>query len=259
MEGARYQDVGVNGLVVGCLTILLTVSDAFETGHYGMAHQGALWLVISLLLVTQVSVVRHLVERSLPANSPWSALSIPLTIMVTVLLMAVELHWLKSTPLLPKQPDPLVEFLVFLTPPIGAMASLVLLAQHFSRRSVRLQTLESQDSKERTPEPQALQTEDAISMEWIAQHCEVLHVQALDHYLEVNCKDQKLLVRGRMRDAIECLQSANGIQVHRSHWIAINQIKRLYRAGRDSKLLLVNGSVVPVARSRVARLRQELN
>ena len=58
-DRANSHDLVVNGLIVSCLTVLLTVSDAFETGHYGISHQITLWATLSLLLVTQVYATKH--------------------------------------------------------------------------------------------------------------------------------------------------------------------------------------------------------
>ncbi|MCI5107873.1 MAG: LytTR family transcriptional regulator [Pseudomonadales bacterium] len=254
-----FHGLAVNGLVVGCLTVLLTVSDAFETGHFGMAHQVALWLTVSLLLVAQLTGARYLLGKILPAGQLHSALTLSLSLTITILLMTVEMGWLKYTPLLPKQPDPFFKFLLFLMPPLSAISCLILLAQHLSRQIRTLQSLEL-NAAEQTKQSgkEVTQAIDVTDISSITQHLSVKHVQAEDHYLAVNSLEQKLMIRARMKDAIQCLNSVDGIQVHRSHWVAKDYIKRLYREGRDFKLVLQDESVVPVARSRMKELREVL-
>lgn len=252
-----FHGLAVNGLVVGCLTVLLTASDAFETGHFGVPRQVALWLVVSLLLVAQLTVAKYLLEKILPSGQLHSALTLSLSLAITILLMTVEVGWLKYTPLLPKQPDPFFKFLLFLMPPLSAISSLILLAQHLSKQIRKLQSIELK-AAERTEKTEKEVTEaiDVNDISSIVQHLTVKHVKAEDHYLAVNSLERNLMIRARMKDAINCLQSVDGIQVHRSHWVAKDYIKRLYREGRDFKLLMHDESVVPVARSRVKELRE---
>ncbi|MBD3762204.1 LytTR family DNA-binding domain-containing protein, partial [Rhizorhabdus sp.] len=61
----------------------------------------------------------------------------------------------------------------------------------------------------------------------------------------------------RLRDAIAELNGLDGMQVHRSWWVARDAVRRWHRDGRAFTLELVNGLQVPVARNRVAILRAE--
>jgi len=84
---------------------------------------------------------------------------------------------------------------------------------------------------------------------------EVLHVHAQDHYLQVTTPSQRAIVRHRMRDALERLGQSDGLQVHRSWWVARGAVAQVARQGRDDVLVLGDGTRVPVARNRLPQLR----
>ncbi|MEQ8406753.1 MAG: LytTR family DNA-binding domain-containing protein [Gammaproteobacteria bacterium] len=239
----------VNGLVVICLTILLTVSDAFETGHLAVGHQITLWLVFSALLVSQLYGLSRILLVKYSDTFLRRVGAIGLTIALTVVLMTVELHLLKYTPLLPKQPDPFLEFLIFIAKPVIAVSALVLLSQLIPiQQQIKAYQLQALQTIRQSSAPQEL---DSI----LNMNC-IQHVHAHDHYLEIGCTDQHFFVRGRMKDALAKLSDMKGIQVHRSHWVSRTNIAQVRREGRDLKLVLGDGSIVPVARSRAHLLAE---
>ncbi len=76
-----------------------------------------------------------------------------------------------------------------------------------------------------------------------------------DHYVRVIGEDGEQLVLMRLRDAIADLGSAEGVQVHRSWWVASSGIAKVTRAGRTAEIVLKNGTTVPVSREMVSKLR----
>jgi len=240
----------VNGLVAACLTLLFTVSDAFETGHLAMSHQITLWLTFSALLVSQLYFLHKALLAKLSSSFLFRVLAIGLAVAATVLLMTIELHLFKYTPLLLKQPDPFLEFLAFIAKPVVAASALVLMSQ--------LIPIQQQINAHQKKALQALkQSSNPEELSSIAKAFTVQHVHAHDHYLEVSCVERRFFLRGRMKDAIEVLVEADGLQIHRSHWVARQAIQRTVRAGRDIKLVLADGTEVPVARSRTHLLNDE--
>lgn len=241
--------IAVNGLVVICLTVLLTVSDAFETGHLAISHQITLWLIFSILLVGQLYGLNRGLLAKFSSTFLRRVVAIGVTIALTVLLMTVELHLFKYTPLLPKQPDPFIEFLIFIAKPVVAASALVLLSQLIPiQQQIKAYQIQALQAIQQATEPKGLDT--------ILETYSVQHVQVHDHYLEISCTDGHFFVRGRMKDALAKLADSDGIQVHRSHWVAKQNIKQIRREGRDLKLVLKNSSVVPVARSRIHLLKE---
>ena len=55
--------------------------------------------------------------------------------------------------------------------------------------------------------------------------------------------------------AIAAMDGAEGLQVHRSWWVARRAVARSVAHGRNLRLVLVNGVVAPVARTAVAGVR----
>lgn len=69
-----------------------------------------------------------------------------------------------------------------------------------------------------------------------------------DHYVEVATAKGKSLVLMRLGDAIREVGETRGIQVHRSHWVALDAVARVNRAGGKVTVELSNGTSVPVSR-----------
>jgi len=68
-----------------------------------------------------------------------------------------------------------------------------------------------------------------------------------------NCTEMVLL---RLRDAIAEMDGVDGMQVHRSWWVARAVISSSKRDGRNYKLVLHNDMEIPVSRSYAGRLKQ---
>lgn len=77
-----------------------------------------------------------------------------------------------------------------------------------------------------------------------------------DHYVRAIAAGREELVLVRLRDAVAELACVDGMQVHRSWWVARDAVREVRREGRALTLVLANGREVPVARDKVAQLRQ---
>ena len=84
---------------------------------------------------------------------------------------------------------------------------------------------------------------------------ELLHLRMQDHYVEVHTAAGREMLLLRFRDALSEVEGVNGLQVHRSHWVARNAVARVERRDGRIVLRLVNGSRVPVSRSFAPLLR----
>lgn len=80
-----------------------------------------------------------------------------------------------------------------------------------------------------------------------------------DHYVRAHGERGTTLLLLRLRDAIEELSGLDGLQVHRSWWVAGNAIERLERHGRRVSLVLTNGTKVPVAQAYLEAVRQQVS
>ena len=77
----------------------------------------------------------------------------------------------------------------------------------------------------------------------------LVRLEAQDHYLNVVTGAGAALILMRISDAEAELAGVRGLRVHRSHWVALDAVRRhLRRDGRDF-LVMRDGAEVPVSRS----------
>lgn len=88
---------------------------------------------------------------------------------------------------------------------------------------------------------------------------EVWALQGEDHYVRVHTSAGDDLLLVRMRDAVaDLVGRTDGIQVHRSWWVARSGVAGRESKGRQLVLRLRNGVSVPVARDRLSTVREWL-
>lgn len=85
----------------------------------------------------------------------------------------------------------------------------------------------------------------------------ILALQSEDHYVRVHGENTSDLILMRLRDAIAEMDGVEGMQVHRSWWIARDAVASAEPSGRSWAITLKNSEIVPVARDSVERLRAE--
>jgi hypothetical protein len=83
----------------------------------------------------------------------------------------------------------------------------------------------------------------------------VLCLRMEDHYVRIHTASGSRLVHGTLSQAMAALAGVEGLQVHRSWWVARAAVRRPVWDGRNLRLELTNGLSVPVSRSAVAKLR----
>jgi len=83
----------------------------------------------------------------------------------------------------------------------------------------------------------------------------IRYLRMEDHYLHVQTDMGSGLALHRMSDAVSDLAATDGMQVHKSWWVARAAIHEARRDGRKRVLVLKDGTEVPVGRSFEPRLR----
>ncbi|GAA6207117.1 LytTR family DNA-binding domain-containing protein [Cognatishimia sp. WU-CL00825] len=84
----------------------------------------------------------------------------------------------------------------------------------------------------------------------------LISMSVSDHYVEVvTVKGQELLLM-RLSDAMGEVGDTNGMQVHRSHWVALDQISAARRDGAKAVLSMSDGRDIPASRTYVAALKE---
>jgi hypothetical protein len=84
---------------------------------------------------------------------------------------------------------------------------------------------------------------------------DVFCLQMEDHYVRIHRPQGSTIELMPMKTAITRYGRADGMRVHRSWWIANDAIHAVRQEGRNWRLVLDNGLIVPVARSSIAQVR----
>ncbi|VWX60769.1 Transcriptional regulator, LytTR family [Sphingorhabdus sp. 109] len=84
----------------------------------------------------------------------------------------------------------------------------------------------------------------------------ILALGVEDHYVRVHATERSEMLLMRLGDAIREMEHIEGHQVHRSWWVAAEAVASAKRQDRNWRLLLTNSLEIPVARNRVAALKQ---
>lgn len=83
----------------------------------------------------------------------------------------------------------------------------------------------------------------------------LIALSAEDHYVRVTTTRGEDLVLMRLSDAVQEVGSAQGLQIHRSHWIALDQIEKVTRSGDRGEVTLSDASMRPISRSYMPAVR----
>jgi hypothetical protein len=75
----------------------------------------------------------------------------------------------------------------------------------------------------------------------------VIRLSSADHHVMVRLSDgQSLRLRMRLRDAVAEMDETRGFCVHRSHWVALRDIKGVQISGARERVVLYSGDTLPV-------------
>lgn len=84
----------------------------------------------------------------------------------------------------------------------------------------------------------------------------VIALSAEDHYTRIRTPQGEDMVLMALRDAIREAAPTQGIQIHRSHWVATAHIAQVLRTGGKTRVVLTDGTELPVSRANTAALRE---
>lgn len=76
-----------------------------------------------------------------------------------------------------------------------------------------------------------------------------------DHYVQVTTTRGREMLLMRLRDAIGETDPVPGLQVHRSHWVALEHVTRVTKRGDGALITTSTGAEIPVSRSSMPELR----
>lgn len=221
------------------VSLLLGISGPFGTYEvFNLGQRMVFWLVVlSINWVQWVILVRLLTY--LTRGNPWppgatgTVASFPFAA-----LISVELTFARQ--MMPEQSGlPMAETFLWILALILGTCWLSQLVYHF----VPARAIESSSEEENDRSP--------IFLKRIPHNIagDLLYLKAEDHYLRICTNVGSELILMRLKDAIKELGGIDGLQVHRSYWVARNAVEHVARHRRKTELLLKNGSCVPVSES----------
>ncbi|WP_428522625.1 LytTR family DNA-binding domain-containing protein [Roseibium sp.] len=83
----------------------------------------------------------------------------------------------------------------------------------------------------------------------------ILRAEAQEHYVKLVGPNDTQMVLYRFSDILRELPENTGMQVHRSHWIAHEAIQQVQKEGNNTRLVLNDGTQIPVSRRYVSTVR----
>ena len=89
----------------------------------------------------------------------------------------------------------------------------------------------------------------------LAKRGALLSLSAEDHYTRVRTARGEELVLIRLSDAIALTEPTLGLQVHRSHWVALAAVASVRRQGDGAVITLQDGGEIPVSRRYMPDIR----
>lgn len=89
----------------------------------------------------------------------------------------------------------------------------------------------------------------------IAKRGPLVSLSVEDHYVRIRTLKGEEMLLMRLADAVRETRGVAGLQVHRSHWVALDQVRGAARRGDGAVLTMSAGPDIPVSRANVAAIR----
>ncbi|MGJ8528504.1 LytTR family DNA-binding domain-containing protein [Maritalea sp.] len=83
----------------------------------------------------------------------------------------------------------------------------------------------------------------------------LLYLSMQDHYVNVVTARGSELILMRMSDALKETTGINGLKIHRSHWIALDGIKRVVKKGGNYAVEMQDDTQLPISRGQIQAAR----
>ncbi|MBO9715039.1 LytTR family DNA-binding domain-containing protein [Sphingomonas sp.] len=236
-------DVAIS-LGIGVLAALLGPLGSFQAPF---AIRLLYWLPLALagyfLYRPAVVLAIRAAERlDLPEAGAWAAACALATVPMTIVVWLINF--------LPKPPPwPTA------SQAIGAYGNVLLLGGIVSAVFWILQRRAEPLAEATTPEPAPTPTSPFLDRLPPHLGTALIALEMEDHYVRAYTDLGSALVLMRMRDAAAELAGIEGMQVHRSWWVARAAVTGSRRDGRNLRLTLAAGLEAPVARDKVAELQ----
>ncbi|WP_193221978.1 LytTR family DNA-binding domain-containing protein [Amylibacter sp. SFDW26] len=84
----------------------------------------------------------------------------------------------------------------------------------------------------------------------------IIRLNMRDHYVEVFSDKGAKYIHMRFADAVGALSSLNGMQVHRSHWVNLDNVQDVIKSKGKISFKMSDGAEVPISRTKQKELKE---
>lgn len=216
------------------LGVILGISGPFDTLRVLPAlPRIAYWVTVVVLTFAMGSLISTLLHAALPRRSRWlvlgvstAAIGVAVTAALGLLNLAAFGIWYETWAALLRQLG------------IVTLISGVIQTGFFLLRP------------EVTPDAVPL-----LSRLPLDKRGALVALSAEDHYVRVTTTAGTDLVLMRLSDAMKEVGKTPGLQIHRSHWVALDQITQVLRRGDRGEVTLSDGRARPISRGHLPVVR----
>lgn len=222
-------------LVMASAIALLTISGPFGTFDYDLQTRLIYWAVVVVASYSAGQIGASLADRAMVARQQGLGLRIlvmALCASIPASIVVIAVTWVVDAA---SAPHVLVLWFYVFAVSLALVGVIVVTNR--------------QDMPEQPSDPAILERLP------LPQRGRLLHIAVSDHYVDVTTDKGTTLVLMRLSDAIRETAPIKGLQVHRSHWVALDAVRRSLRQGGKPMLELENGTLVPVSRTYLADAR----
>lgn len=234
------DDLTKRPVVIGMLAMgmLLGISGPFDTLRLLPALPRILyWITVVVLTFATGSLVNTIVHAALRKRSSWlrlvmstCAIGIAVTAVLSLLNLIVFGIWYATWAELLRQLG------------IVTLISGVIETCGFALRS---------ETVPETATPAAL-----LERLPLDKRGKLVALSGEDHYVRVTTTKGSELVLMRLSDAVKEAGDMPGLQIHRSHWVALDQIEQVNRTGDRGEVILSDGITRPISRGYMPAVRK---
>ena len=252
MERFYTKQLAIELLIISGIGLIFGFLGPFGTYAMPTAMRLAYWVVFILVgyaIFRPISFVAVWMSESSPVSFP---IAIGIALLVAGLPLAIMIGFMINGfrwdgPMLQD------EFALLYVQVVAIGLGIFLLMYHLFRRDeVDPQLKTSQTSSENLREARGLSILSRLPTGFPDN---ILALGVEDHYVRVHAPDRNEMLLMRLGDAIAEMEGVDGMQVHRSWWVARDALITAKRDGRNWRLMLSSGLEVPVARTYVTKLK----
>lgn len=240
-EMRRTFSMPTTQVVLVAVAVFLGISGPFGTSQsLSFGPRLAYWVVaVPITFAVGVLSSAYVSEIRRSATSRWSTrILVASATAIAVSITVVGLNWLAFG----ISPEDRI-FSLPLLAPIMATAALVAFVLHY---------LSEQSEEITAPNARAPALLDRLDLD---KRGKLISLSVQDHYVEVTTSAGTSLILMRLSDAMRETGDVEGLQVHRSHWVARAHVVAAKRDGDKAQLTLSDGRVILASRSHIKALK----